>query len=244
MTRVKASLSHFLISVVIFSLIVFILLYLWYPTPHFTASGGWQGLKIVAGVDVILGPLLTFIIFNVNKSKKELFTDMSIIVLIQTVALVWGTHALYQQRPVALVFWEGSFISVPARALTNQNIDLNNLTQFGESLPVLIYAERPQDAKKRKVFIEKVDNEHIPPHHQFGLYQPLKRHFSELKTLQVDMDPLLKNNKSIQTALEVVLLQSGSTRDDYQYYRLNAKYKNAILLFNNEGILENHLSYD
>ncbi|NOT84281.1 MAG: hypothetical protein HOP02_05730, partial [Methylococcaceae bacterium] len=116
-TRTKASLIHFCISLAAFSIIFFILFTLWYPEPYFTASGGWQGLKIAASIDLVLGPLLTLIIYNPSKSTRELSLDLSVVACIQTAALIWGVMTIYNQRPVAVVYWEDSFFTVAATDL-------------------------------------------------------------------------------------------------------------------------------
>ena len=63
-SRLSAAGIHFIESLVIISLLVTIVIMLWYPQPYFSASGGWQGLRIVALVDLVLGPLITFAIFE------------------------------------------------------------------------------------------------------------------------------------------------------------------------------------
>ena len=123
MIRAKVALTHFLLSVVIFVVVVILLVFFWYPAPHFNASGGWQGLKIAASVDLVLGPLLTFIIFNLKKSKAKLTGDLIVIAIMQLGALVYGVTTIYQQRPVAVVFWDDSFYSVPASTFNNNEFD-------------------------------------------------------------------------------------------------------------------------
>jgi len=82
MTRLKAASAHFLLSLILFLAVITIVIFLWYPEPHFKVSGGWQGLKIVAMIDLVLGPLLTSIIFNTQKSKAKLMGDLSIIAIL------------------------------------------------------------------------------------------------------------------------------------------------------------------
>ena len=59
-----------------------ILILLWYPAPYFMAAGGWQGLRIAAPIDLILGPLLAFIVLNKKKGTKKLIGDMTVIVIL------------------------------------------------------------------------------------------------------------------------------------------------------------------
>ena len=135
MTRLRAALTHLLMSLAVFSIFVFILVFVWYPAPYFIAAGGWQGLKIVAGVDLVLGPLLTLIIFDIAKEKRELLGDLTVIVLLQITALAWGVNTIYKQRPVAVVFWENTFITVPASALINEQFNTDELKQYGNDQP-------------------------------------------------------------------------------------------------------------
>ena len=65
--KALASSIHFFASLLVFSIFVYVLLTQWYPEPFFNASGGWQGLKLVILVDLVLGPLLTLIVYNRKK---------------------------------------------------------------------------------------------------------------------------------------------------------------------------------
>ncbi len=69
--KVKASSIHLALSFLIFVVILYFILFEWYPEPFFTAQGGWLGIKIMAFVDLVLGPALTFIVFNHLKKKKH-----------------------------------------------------------------------------------------------------------------------------------------------------------------------------
>jgi hypothetical protein len=94
-TRLSAAFVHFLCSLSLFALFVGVLLFVWYPAPYFSASGGWQGLQLVAAVDLVLGPLCTFILFNPRKSVRELRTDIGLVVLLQLLALAYGVKAVH-----------------------------------------------------------------------------------------------------------------------------------------------------
>jgi len=66
-TRWQAAQIHLGISAMIAALVVWIMLYLWYPEPYFRVSGGQTLLLLLIGVDVVIGPLLTLIVFDPRK---------------------------------------------------------------------------------------------------------------------------------------------------------------------------------
>jgi hypothetical protein len=162
-TRLTAAFVHFLLSLSLFALFVGVLLLVCYPAPYFSASGGWQGLQLVAAVDQVLGPLCTLILFNPRKSARELRTDIGLVVLLQVLALVYGVKPVYEQWPVAVVFLDSSFYTVPALAITSRGVPLSQLAQFGEHFPVYVYASRPESGPDFERFVQAVEQLQIPP---------------------------------------------------------------------------------
>ncbi|OTG67156.1 hypothetical protein B9T28_00485 [Acinetobacter silvestris] len=93
---------HALFSLVLLSIALILVFKLWYPAPLDQAMGVTQVFWVILAIDLILGPLLTFVIFN--PKKKELKWDLLIIVLIQLSAYVYGLYTVAQGRPVWQVF--------------------------------------------------------------------------------------------------------------------------------------------
>lgn len=242
LTRTKAGLIHFCLSFVIFSIIFFVLFTLWYPEPYFTASGGWQGLKIAASIDLVLGPLLTLVIYNSTKSARELSLDLAVIACLQTAALVWGVMTIYTQRPVAVVFWDDSFMTVDAVDLNRFNYPLDKLKQFSAENPPLIYAEKPTTSDGLKQLLAKIRESEIAPHHQTDLYRPLAEHFAEIVPYQLKMDKVLDHNPALQPLLKDLLSKTQHAQSDLQYFHLRAKYHDIILVFTPKGELVGHLT--
>lgn len=105
--------------------------------------GGYQGIKIVAGVDLILGPLLTLMVFN--PSKKSLKMDLSIIGLIQLTALSAGTWLVYNERPVfQLLSYDGIHVITAAEIKTAKIYDID-YDKFDSDYPKIAYMDLPQD---------------------------------------------------------------------------------------------------
>jgi hypothetical protein len=77
-------------------------------------AGGRRLFLLILGVDVVMGPLLTLIVFDKRKPRGELIRDLAVIGMLQLGALAYGLHTLYLARPVALVFETRRFRVVSA----------------------------------------------------------------------------------------------------------------------------------
>ena len=124
MNRYQAFGIHFGISLMIFIGLVAMVLFVWYPGVLREVDSSWQqALIMIAGVDLVLGPLLTLIVFN--PAKKSLKMDLSIIAVAQIAALVAGTYTVHQARPVALIvsFPPIGFKVVSANMLQSSALD-------------------------------------------------------------------------------------------------------------------------
>lgn len=100
--RFRAFGFHVLASLAVAALVAVVVLLLWYPWPYRIVSGGQGLLFILMAVDVVIGPLLTLAVFNLNKPRKELRRDLLIIVLLQVLALGYGLRTVYLARPAVL----------------------------------------------------------------------------------------------------------------------------------------------
>lgn len=239
MNRYKFAFGHFLVSCFIFSTTFFIVKGLWYPGPFFDASGGWEGLKIAASVDLILGPLLMLVIFNQEKGKFKLIFDIAIIISIQFAALVFGVTTIYQQRPIAAVFWEDSFYTVPASALSAEEI--NNIDLKSELN--LYYAKKPESTAGLTKIYNMVTEFQKPPYQQTWLYHDLKSSFSEIQPYAVNTQTNLKKD-FLTKSINDYLSEKNVDDSDLLFFNMFSKYKNIILIFDLEANLVDFLSID
>lgn len=76
----------------------------WYPYPYREISGGRSLFGMVVAIDVVLGPLLTLVIFNRSKPIRLLRRDLMVIGVLQLAALAYGLWMVALARPVHLVF--------------------------------------------------------------------------------------------------------------------------------------------
>lgn len=102
--RLRASGIHLGISLALAGLMAWLVFGLWYAYPYRETSGGRELFMLVIAVDVVMGPLITLMIFNRAKPRRELIIDLSIVAALQLAALGYGVWTVYAARPVHLVF--------------------------------------------------------------------------------------------------------------------------------------------
>lgn len=112
--RAKAASIHLILSIAVAAVVALLMFSLWYPGDYRTLAGGNKLFWLIVSVDVVMGPLLTFVVFNPAKPRKELWRDLAVIALLQLGALGYGLHVLFESRPVALVFEVDRFRVVSA----------------------------------------------------------------------------------------------------------------------------------
>jgi hypothetical protein len=149
--RGRAAGIHFGLSALIAGLAALLVFGLWYPYPYREISGGRELFLIVVSVDVILGPLITFAIFDRRKPWSELRLDLLIVVAIQLAALGYGLWTVYVARPVHLVFEIDRFrvvhaIDVPQELLHKKPPELQGMPLGG---PTLLAVRPFKDAQEK-----------------------------------------------------------------------------------------------
>ncbi|MGB7192583.1 MAG: TfpX/TfpZ family type IV pilin accessory protein [Collimonas pratensis] len=120
MSRFRASGFHFLISFVAGLALLFLCWFIWYPAPMLMAIGGHQIFLLVMCIDVLLGPLLTLVVFK--SGKKSLKFDLIVIALLQICAMAYGVNTLLEARPVYVAALGDQFQVIQATEVTDANL--------------------------------------------------------------------------------------------------------------------------
>jgi hypothetical protein len=126
--RGRAAGLHLLASMGVALLAAVLVFQVWYPYPYGDLAGGNNLFRLLVSVDVVMGPLLTFVVYNRAKPRPELWRDLGVIVVLQLAALGYGLHTVYQARPVYLVHEVDRY-----RVVTVADVDLADLPQAQES---------------------------------------------------------------------------------------------------------------
>ena len=120
-----------------------VILLVWYPGILFRVDGGWTGLRIVVGVDLVLGPLLTLVVFKAGKPGLKF--DLGCIAFAQASCMAAGMWIVYHERPIALVLAYDTFYSLATQEFEKFGRDFSVLEDFPGPYPKLLYVELPEN---------------------------------------------------------------------------------------------------
>ncbi len=236
MTKLRAFAIHLIASAGIVLALLGLMLWVWYPAPYFEINGGWQVLRILAGVDVVLGPLLTLIVFK--PGKPSLKFDMSCIVLMQLAALIYGGTIIYQQRPAFVVFGTDRFTTVTAAEVEFDKLKHSELQRVAGIGPLLAQARPPDDPKLRQELLFAVVMEGQKDlEFRAELYEPYQPDLEKLRSRSLDLDQIAALDGEAKAAIAAFAAQHGGRLQDYLYLPLKGKNKDIIMaLSSQEGI--------
>jgi hypothetical protein len=159
--RLRAFALHLLGSAIVLTLVLGTLYFGWYRWPGWYLADALNVGTVLAGADLTIGPLLTFVIARATKPRRELARDIAVIVVLQICALVYGTMSLWSGRPLYYAFSENVLQLVQAYDINDKELALAReqnapLLPHWYSLPRWIWAPLPQDPKERDRIVKGV----------------------------------------------------------------------------------------
>ncbi|MGH8598873.1 MAG: hypothetical protein ACREXT_19675 [Gammaproteobacteria bacterium] len=227
MSRFQASSIHLGISLAVFAAIAYAVLAIWYPSFLFQTDGGSQGLRILLGVDLVMGPLLTLIVYRAG--KPGLRFDLTTIGVLQAGCLAAGIWIVHSERPLAIVYVDGSFYSVSAQSFIEAGVLIPNLESLPGDYPKWVSVDLPKDYEEQSKLR--------------GAMLGRNRMLATLADRYVPFDPSQIDNKEARSPDEIIdqdrdaaaspawLEEHGGGLTDYRYYPYGARYAFAYLGF-------------
>ena len=74
MSRFRAAAVHIAICTIVGAILLGLFWFVWYPQPLFRAVGGQDIFLMLLAIDMVLGPMLTLVVFK--SGKKSLKSDL------------------------------------------------------------------------------------------------------------------------------------------------------------------------
>ncbi len=162
--KIKAAFFHASVTLIVATVTAAVVFGVWYPGALAEMTRGLGLYFLLLGVEVVLGPAMSLVIFNTSKPTTELVMDYSIVGFIQLMALAFGLYSVAISRPVYLVFVKDRIEVVAAAELAPSDLEaaaegFRTLPWLGPRLICVEHPVNPQE--KSDVLLSALDGKDI-----------------------------------------------------------------------------------
>lgn len=230
LNRFTAATVHLGISAAIGAAVVTLMLAAWYPRPYFTAMGGETLMLLLVGVDVVIGPLMTLIVFD--PAKKNLRFDLALIAILQVAALAYGCQVMFNARPVYNVFVVDRFEIVAANRIDATSLAKVTIGEFA-SLPLtgpkIVAARQPDDPKRRTDILFQSMNGGPDLADLPELYVPYSEARAVAARAARPMPELVRRQPGDAATIRALAASAGRSEDAVGYLPMKARNKDMTV---------------
>ena len=229
MSRFSAFAIHLAISFLIFLVLAYLVVFVWYPGFLFDTDGGWRGMRIIIGVDLVLGPALTLVVYKAGKTGLKF--DLAAIALLQTVCLVAGTYVVWSERPLAVVYIDSRF-----EVLTTDDFQAGapDLSAYPGTNPKWVAVEVPTDVEEAAAFRKAAMARGVSTATMVDHYRPFQATDTTFLSDYRDITTIIDRDQG-QAGIDKWLTTHGGTIDDYAFYTFSTRYVYRYLGFRKEN---------
>jgi hypothetical protein len=243
--RLRAAAIHLLASAAVAALAATLVFLLWYPAPFREISGGRELFLLVVAIDVVLGPLITFAVFNPRKRRAELVRDLGVIVVLQLAALAYGLHTVAQARP-AVVALEGDGLRV-VRAIDLEEADFSKAPPGLRALSwtgPMVVATRPPSAEEKFDAIQRgFAGEDLGMRPEF--WRPESERASAFALAAKPLGPLAKRWPQHAAELQRAVAATGRSAEQLGYLPILARRTDwSALVDKRDGSIVGYVGID
>jgi hypothetical protein len=239
--RLKALGLHLLASAGALTLILGSLYLGWYHWPGWYLADVTKVVLVMMGVDVVVGPLLTFVIANKNKPRRELTRDISIIVAVQLVALIYGSASLWNGRPLYYAFSENVLQLVQAYDIDHEQAQAGRdqnpaLAPHWYSLPRWIWAPLPENQEARDKIVGSAISGGDDVISMPIYFKPWDQGLPSLRGQLTKLDDAKFFGKADKIKLKARLAAAGLKSDEADTLPFTGRGKPLLAVFDRESL--------
>jgi hypothetical protein len=234
--RFKAFSLHLLGSATALTLILGSLYFGWYRWPGWRLADAAQVVAVLIGVDLVIGPLITFVIASNSKARHVLARDIGIIVAVQVCALIYGATSLWNGRPLYYAFSVNVLQQVQAYDIDAAEADLGRqknpgLAPHWYSTPRWIWAPLPQDPEEAQKIVNGTitgaDDVISMPRY----FKPWEQGLPSLREQLKKVDDLAYFSRGEKKKLKEHLQAAGFSTDQMNTMPLTGRGKPLLAVF-------------
>jgi len=229
--RLRAAGVHFGLSAVAAAVVSACVLWLWYPGALASLHGVYTMMLILLGVDLVLGPVCTFMVFD--RRKKSLPMDLAIIAAIQIVALAYGIHVIQQGRPQYVLLVKDRFEVVSPAELSRTaqaQAQANPAVRSPSLVPQWLAVNAPESvAQRNAILFESLSGGRDLQHHP-ELYVPLMRGAPAAAARGISVERIRQLNPTERARIDAAVAASGLPENDLRVLPLRGPARDGAVL--------------
>lgn len=229
--RLRAAGLHLAACAAIAAIVCAVVFGVWYPGPLPGLLGVGAILMLVIGVDVVVGPLLTLLVYD--RRKPRLKWDLATICVLQLVALVYGVHTVYQGRPAFVVFVKDRFeITSPSdlRPEDREAARGNAAAKIDPMRPRWVAARSPESPDERlQITLEAATAGRDLQHHP-KLYVDYASERAGVLERALPISRLRTLNPDRGQQIDALVARSGRAEAELRYLPLRGAAKDGAVL--------------
>lgn len=209
----------------------FLTRYLWYPSILFYVDGGTQGITILALVEMVLGPILTFVAYSPAKQARKMKMDFSIIALVQIGFYASGLYVIEKEKPIAVALTTNGFYTANEVSYDFFGVDNHYLQDIEGNIPKLLFIARQNYSADDP--LARLRN--TPERFNKNITTPLARDIVSSKERGLKIEQLKEQNPGKTLVAEVVWAQNQSKYPQARFYKIFGKFTSGYCLFDSES---------
>lgn len=200
---------HFVATALLAAAAAALIFGVWFPAPFNDMIGGTRLFELVVGCDLVLGPLMSLVIFNRAKSRRELITDYTVIALVQLAAMGYGVWVMAASRPAYVAFSKDRYEVVMAQDIGDADLaEVRDPSYVRRPLfgPEFVTVRVP-DSQEQEVLFEELAGHGA--HERPRFYVPYEAGLEEIRKRGGAIGDLEKRHPEAKPLLAAAVAEAG-----------------------------------
>jgi len=215
---------HFVLTLLVAAAAAVLIFRIWFPDPFQEISGGTHLFVLIVGCDLALGPLLSLVIYNSRKSRRELIIDYSIVAVLQLAGIIYGIYSIAHWRPAYIAFAVDRLEVIGAGDLNPADVKAapppyDSIPKWG---PQLVAVRIPSDLEARnKAMMDAIAGKDLPLVPAY--YAPYESQLAEIKSRAKSLEDLERAHPDSRDAIEAAIKSTGVSREQLRWLPIKGR---------------------
>lgn len=208
---------HFVVTLLLAAIAAALIFLVWYPDPFDDMIGGTELFVLIVGSDLVLGPLMSLVLYNSRKTRLALLVDYSLVGILQLAALAYGISIMADARPVYVAYSKDRYEIVLAGDIKQKELAAARDPQFAripwtgpKYVAVVISGADYQDA----LFEALAGNEE---HQRPKFFRPYQSQLGALRKHAKPLSVLEEKKPHAKPLIEAALEGKAKPRGEFKW---------------------------